>query len=219
VNTSLSPAAVVDISELVPQARHIHPAELAASDLLFDTSGRLRPITATSLLHDGKLVSALLDDGHRVWLWNTEPIIAVLPRETAPTLTFHERAFDAHDAVGWADGDPRVIDTVTWEPDDDNPIGWAVDQLARRGTLEPSASPPFTKRTWYSHIGVDFACSGATVDTSAHLSGFTLAEVEQIGARLTAPPVPRGGRPAGAALWRDPAPSMARRPEGRNPTR
>lgn len=204
MNAATPAAVALDVSELVPRARNIHPAELTTGDLLFDTSSRLHPITTTSLLHDGTLVSALLDDGHRVWLWNAEPIIAVLPRETMPTITFHERVFDPRDAAGWADGDPRVIDTVTWEPDDGNPIGWAVDQLARRGTLEPSASPPFTGRTWYSHTGVDFARSGATVDTSAHLSGFTLAEVEQIGARATAPPVPRGNRPAGAAMWQAP---------------
>jgi hypothetical protein len=146
-------------------------------------------------MHGGTAISALLDDGHRVWLWNAEPIIAVLAREAAPSVTFHERVFDPLDSEGWAAGDPRVIDTVTdtavWEPDDSNPIAWAVEQLGRRGTLETSSSPPFGLRTWYSHTGVDFARSGATVDTSAHLSGFTLAEAEAIGARVTASPSPR----------------------------
>lgn len=217
MNATTPAAVALDVSELVPQARHIHPAELVEGDLLFDTSGRLHPITATSLLHDGKLVSALLDDGHRVWLWNTEAITAVLVREPVPTLTFHERVFDPRDAAGWANGDPRVIDTDTdtimWEPDDGNPVGWALNQLDRHGTLEPSASPPFTERTWYSHTGVDFARSGATVDISAHLSGFTLAEVEQIGARLTAPPARRSDCDAGVAVWRTPAPSASRSAE------
>jgi hypothetical protein len=222
VNAEAPAAAALDVSELVPQARHIYPAKLVEGDLLFDTSGRLHPITTTSLLHDGKLVSALLDDGHRVWLWNAEPIIAILPRETPPSLTFHERVFDPSDTAGWANGDPRVIvtvtDTVWWEPDDGNPISWAVDQLGRRGTLKPSASPSFTERTWYSHTGVDFARTGATVDTSAHLSGFTLAEVEQIGDRITAPPAQRSGRDAGVAVWRAPA-SASRSPETRSPAR
>jgi hypothetical protein len=207
-------SAVIDIAELVPRARHIHPAELAAGDLLFDTTGRLHPIVNTTTMHGGQAISALLDDGHRVWLWNGQPIIAVLARETPPSVTFHERVFDPRDSAGWADGDPRVIDTVAdtavWEPDDGNPIAWAVEQLGRRGTLEPSSSPPFTMRTWYSHTGADFARSGATVDTSAHLAGFTLAEAEAIGARITAPP----RRPAAPApevsLWRTPALATSR---------
>jgi hypothetical protein len=210
---------MTDISELVPYARHIHPAELAAGDLLFDTGGALRAIAESTLLRDGKLVSALLDDGHRVWLWNAEPMIAILPRETPPSLTFHERVFDPSDTAGWANGDPRVIDadtdTVMWDPDDGNPISWAVDQLGRRGTLEPSASPPFTERTWFSHAGVDFARSGPTLDSSAHLSEFTLAAAEQIGARITAPHVRRLDRAAGVAVWRAPA-SASRSPEGRS---
>lgn len=185
-------SAVIDVAELVPCARHIHPAELAAGDLLFDTTGRLHPISDTRALHGGEAISAVLDDGHRVWLWNAEPIIAVLARETPPSVTFHERVFDPLDSEGWAAGDPRVIDTVTdtavWESDDGNPIGWAVEQLYRRGTLEASSSPPFTTHTWYSHTGADFARSGGTVDTSAHLAGFTLAEAEAIGARITTPP-------------------------------
>jgi len=83
------------------------------------------------------------------------------------------------------------LDVVEWEPDDGNPISWAVGMLDRRGTFEPSSSPPFTERTWYSGTGVDFARSGATVDVSSHLSGFTCAEVEQIGQRVTAPPAQR----------------------------
>jgi hypothetical protein len=206
--------AVIDVAELVPCARHIHPAELTAGDLLFDTTGRLHPITDTTTMHGGQAISVLLNDGHRVWLWNPEPIIAVLRRETTPSLTFHERVFDPLDSAGWAAGDPRVIDTVTdaavWEPDDGNPIAWAVAQLGRRGTLEPSSSPPFGLRTWYSHTGVDFARSGATVDTSAHLSGFTLAEAEAVGARITAPPRRPAASAPEASLMRAPVLAASR---------
>ncbi|OJV23042.1 MAG: hypothetical protein BGO26_01310 [Actinobacteria bacterium 69-20] len=211
---------VIDVAELVPCARHIHPAELTAGDLLFDTSGRLHPITDTTAMHGGNAISALLDDGHRVWLWNAEPIIAVLARETPPSVTFYERVFDPLDSAGWAAGDPRVIDIVTdtavWEPDDGNPIAWAVDQLGRHGTLEASSSPPFTTHTWYSHTGVDFARSGATVDTSAHLSGFTPAEAEAIGARITAPPRRTPTPAPEASLMRAPvlAASRGRAPGG-----
>lgn len=211
---------VIDVTELVPCARHIHPAELAAGDLLFDTGGRLHPITDTTEMHGGTAISALLDDGHRVWLWNAEPIIAVLPREAGPSITFYERVFDPRDSEGWAAGDPRVIDTVTdtavWESDDGNPIAWAVEQLGRRGTLEASSSPPFTTGTWYSHTGVDFARSGATVDTSAHLSGFTLAEAETIGARITAPPRRPDASAYEVSLTRAPAlaASRGRIPDG-----
>ncbi|MBN9610507.1 MAG: hypothetical protein J0I11_14460 [Actinobacteria bacterium] len=215
-----APSAVIDVAELVPCARHIHPAELTAGDLLFDMTGRLHPISDTRALHGGKAISVLLDDGHRVWLWNAEPIIAVLSRETPPSVTFHERVFDPLDSEGWAGGDPRVIDTVTdtavWEPDDGNPIAWAVEQLGRRGTLEASSSPPFTTRTWYSHTGADFAHSGATVDTSAHLSGFTLAEAEAIGARITAPPRRPAAPATEVSLRRTPslAASRGRAPGG-----
>ena len=205
---------VIDVAELVPCARHIHPAELTAGDLLFDTSGRLHSVTDTTEMHGGKAISAVLDDGHPVWLWNGQPIIAVLARETPPSVTFHERVFDPRDSAGWADGDPRVIDTETdtavWEPDDGNPIGWAVEQLGRRGTLEASSSPPFTTRTWYSHTGVDFARSGATVDTSAHLSGFTLAEAEAVGARITAPPRRPAASAPEASLMRAPVLAASR---------
>ena len=183
---------LVDIGEIVPQARHAYPVELAPGDLLFDASGAQQSIDKTTVLHDGKVVSAMLTSGHRVWLWSDEPIIAVLPRAIAPSITVYERVFDPEDEAGWANGDPRVIDsetqTRTWEPDDGNPIGWALDILNHNGTLEPPASPPFTERTWYSGSGIDFARSGATIDTSAHLAGLTLAEVEQIGAHITAPP-------------------------------
>lgn len=212
--SAASDVARVDVAELVPHARHIHPVELAADDLLFDATGRLYPITEASVMHGGKAISALMGDGHRVWLWNAHPIIAVLRRETAPSLTFHERVFDPRDSAGWASGDPRVIDTETdtavWEPVDGNPIGWAVEQLNRRGTLEPSSSPPFTMRTWYSHTGADFARSGATVDTSAHLAGFTLAEVEAIGGRVTAPPRRPDNTEQAASLWRGPVLSASR---------
>lgn len=212
--TAAASSAVIDIAELVPRARHIHPAELAAGDLLFDTTGRLHPIVNTTTMHGGQAISALLDDGHRVWLWNAEPIIAVLAREAPPSVTFHERVFDPRDSEGWAGGDPRVIDTVAdtavWGPDDGNLIAWAVEQVGRRGTLEPSSSPPFTMRTWYSHTGADFARSGATVDTSAHLAGFTLAEAEAIGARVTAPPRRPDNTEQAASLWRGPVLSASR---------
>lgn len=204
------PAAVheVDIAEVVPQARHIYPGELAVGDLLFDTRGALRSISETSAVHDGAVVSALLRDGHRIWFSGVEPIVAVLPRGTVPSITVYERVFDPADEIGWANGDPRVIDTETdvieWEPDDGNPVGWAVDVLNRRGTMEPSASPPFTERTWYSGAGIDFTHSGASVDLSAHLSGFTRAEVEQIGQRVTTPPAQRhaAGREANRSRLR-----------------
>ncbi|MBN9607911.1 MAG: hypothetical protein J0I11_01160 [Actinobacteria bacterium] len=189
------PPPPMDIAEVVPQARRAHPVELAPGDLLFDTTGTLQQIESTSVFHDGKIVSALLANGHRAWFWNDDPIIAVLPRTEAPTITVYERVFDPEDEAGWAQGNPRVMDTETethtWEPDDGNPISWAADILNRSGTLEPSSSPPFTQRTWYSGSGIDFARSGATVDTSAHLAGFTLAEAEQIGTRITTPPSPR----------------------------
>jgi hypothetical protein len=70
--------------------------------------------------------------------------------------------------------------------------------------VEPSSSPPFTERTWYSGCGIDFARSGATVDTSAHLSGFTLAEAEQIGIRITTPPTRRSSPAAQRGLSRNP---------------
>lgn len=198
----------VDIAVVVPRARHIYPRELAAGDLLFDTRGALRSISETSAVHDGAVVSALLHDGHRIWLSGVETIVAVLPRETPPSITVYERVFDPADEIGWAAGDPRVIDTekdvIEWEPDDGNPVGWAVDVLNRHGTIEPSSSPPFTERTWFSGSGVDFTRSGATVDTSAHLSGFTLAEVEQIGQRVTIPPAQRNavGRAANRSMLR-----------------
>ena len=194
----------VDVADVVPQARHLHPTELAQGDLLFDPSGALQPIAETAVLRDGKIVSALLTNRHRVWFWNDEPIVAVLPRTDAPTITVYERVFDPGDEIGWANGDPRVIDTetsvFTWEPDDGSPIGWALGILDRNGTSEPSSSPPFTERTSYSGTGVDFARSGATVDTSAHLSGFTRAEVEQIGIRVTAPRPRRHDGTAGRAF-------------------
>lgn len=182
----------VDIVEVVPQARHVHSVALAPGDLLFDTAGMPQQVDDVSLFHDGKIVCALLTNQHRVWLWNDVPIIAILPRTVLPSITVYERVFDSEDEAGWADGNPRVIDTETeahiWELDDGNPISWAADILNRSGTVEPSSSPPFTERTWYSGSGIDFARSGATVDTSAHLAGFTLAEVEQIGTRITTPP-------------------------------
>jgi len=204
------PAAAheIDIADVVPQARHIYPDELTAGDLLFDTRGALRSISETSAVHDGAVVSAVLDDGHRIWLSGVETIVAVLPRETVPSITVYERVFDPADEIGWANGDPRVIDTGTdiieWEPNDGNPVSWAVEVLNRRGTIEPSSSPPFTERTWYSGAGVDFARSGATVDVSAHLSGFTRAEVEQIGQRVTTPPTERhaAGREADRSILR-----------------
>jgi|ThiBio_1000_plan_1041568.scaffolds.fasta_scaffold03088_2 hypothetical protein len=186
---------LVGITEVVPRARHVHRVELSSGDLLFDTTGVLQAIEETSSFHDGKIVSALLANEHRVWFGNDKPIIAILPRTETPTLTVDERVFDPEDEAGWAHGNPRVMDSETdthrWEPDDGNPISWAADILHRHGTLEPSSSPPFTERTWYSGSGVDFARSGASVDTTAHLSGFTLAEAEQIGARITAPPSSR----------------------------
>jgi len=189
--SSASPPPV-DIAEVVPQARHVHPVELAPGDLRFDATGMLQQVDDVSLFHDGRIVSALLINRHRVWFWNDEPIIAVLPRTVLPTITVYERVFDPEDEAGWAAGNPRVMDSKTethrWEPDDGNPISWALDILSRNGTLEPSSSPPFTERTWYSGSGLDFARSGATVDTSAHLAGFTLAEVEQVGTRITTPP-------------------------------
>ena len=189
------PPPHVDIAELMPQARHVLPAELALGDLLFDTSGTLQRVDEISMFQSGKIISALLANNRRVWFRSDEPIIAVLPRTETPTITVYERVFDPEDEAGWAQGDPRVMGTETgthrWEPDDGNPINWALDVLGRSGTLEPSSSPPLTQRTWYSGSGIDFARSGATVDTSAHLSGFTLAEAEQIGTRITAPPSPR----------------------------
>lgn len=197
----------VNIADVVPQARHVYPAELAPGDLLFDTTGMLRQIESTLMFHDGKIVSALLTNRHRVWFWNDEPIIAILPRTVLPTITVYERLFDPEDEAGWAQGNPRVMDTETethrWEPDDGNPITWAANILNRNGTLEPSSSPPFTERTRYSGSGVDFARSGATVDTSAHLAGFTRAEVEQIGARITAPPTARLSGTVRAGLSRN----------------
>jgi hypothetical protein len=185
----------LDIASLIPNARRIHPVELEAGDLLFDTSGALHAVEQAATYRNGTVVATTLSNGHRVWFWNDEPIIAVLPRTVVPSIITYRRVFDPGDEAGWANGDPRTIDSeseqVTWEPDDGDPIRWAVDILNRNGTLEPSSSPPFTERTWYSGTGVDFARSGATVDTSAHLSGFTLAEIEQIGARVTAPPARR----------------------------
>jgi hypothetical protein len=200
------PPPQVDITNLVPQARHVLPRELAPGDLLFDASGMLQQVGEISVLHDQKIVSALLANNRRVWFRGDEPIIAVLPRTETPTITVYERVFDPEDEAGWAQGDPRVMDTETgthrWEPDDGNPINWALDVLGRCGTVEPSSSPPFTERTWYS--GIDFARSGATVDTSAHLSGFTLAEAEQIGTRITTPPTRRSSPVAQRGLSRNP---------------
>jgi hypothetical protein len=57
---------------------------------------------------------------------------------------------------------------------------------------------------------VDFARSGATVDTSTHLSGFTLAEAEAIGARITAPPCRTPTPAPEASLMRAPALAASR---------
>jgi hypothetical protein len=202
------PPPKVDLTDLVPQARLVLPVELTPGDLLFDTSGILQQVSEISVLHDQKIVSALLANNHRVWFRGDEPIIAVLPRTESPTITVYERVFDHEDEAGWAQGNPRVMDTETathrWEPDDGNPINWALDVLGRSGTVEPSSSPPFTERTWYSGSGIDFARSGATLDTSAHLSGFTLAEAEQIGIRITTPPTRRSSPVAQRGLSRNP---------------
>lgn len=214
-NLQTADAPPVDVTDVVPQARHVHPVELAPGDLLFDTTGTLQQIEETSSFHDGKIVSALLANGHRVWFWNDESIIAALPHTEAPTITVYEQVFDPEDEAGWAQGNPCVMDTETethtWEPGDGNPINWALDILTRSGTLEPSSSPPFTQRTWYSGSGIDFARSGAAIDTSEHLSGFTLAEVEQIGTRVTAPPSLRPSPDLWADLSRSPRDDSRRR--------
>lgn len=180
-----------DVAELVPYARHVHPIELAPGDLLFDTAGALHAITGAQSYRDGSIVTAEQDNAHRVWFSNDDPIIAILRRDERPTLTVHDRVFAPQDDPSWEGGDPAVINTdsdvIIWEPDDGNPASWAADQLGRLGTIEPSASPPFTERTWYSNTWTNFDRDGATVETSAHLSGFTRAEVEAIGARITAP--------------------------------
>jgi hypothetical protein len=183
-----------DLADVVPNARHVHPVELAVGDVLFDNTGPMRRITETTTFQDGRIVSALQDNNHRVWFWNDEPITAILQRTERPSLTCYARVHDASDEEGWAAGDPAVIATeqesMTWEPDDGDPIVWAVDALTGWGTLEPSSSPPYDQRTWYSTTWTDWQRLGANVEVSAHLEGFTRAEAEQIGRRVTAPPAP-----------------------------
>ena len=184
-----------DLTDLVPNARRAHPSELAVGDALFDNTGAVHQIRETTTFQDGWLVSALQDNRHRVWFFNDEPITAVLQRPERPSLTCYARILDASDEKGWAAGDPAVIDTeqesMAWEPDDGNPVTWAVQALQGWGTLQPSSSPPYDQRTWYSTTWTDWQRLGATVDVYAHLAGFTRAEAEQIGLRVTAPPAPR----------------------------
>jgi len=188
-----------DLADLVPNARRLHPSELAVGDALFDNTGAVHPITELTMFQDGRLVSALQDNRHRVWFFDDEPITAILQRPDRPSLTCYARVLDASDEEGWAAGDPAVIDTeqesMGWEPDDGNPVTWAVQALRGWGTLEPSSSPPYDQRTWYSTTWTDWQRAGATVDVSAHLAGFTRAEAEQIGLRATAPPGPRQPAP------------------------
>jgi len=183
-----------DLAFVVPNARRVHPAELAVGDALFDNTGAVHRVTEATTFQDGRIVSALQDNGHRVWFWNDEPITAILHRAQRPSLTCYARVLDASDEEGWATGDPAVIDTeqesMTWEPDDGNPVTWAIEALKGWGTLDPSSSPPYDQRTWYTTTWTDWQRLGATVDVSAHLTGFTHAEAEQIGQRVTAPPAP-----------------------------
>jgi hypothetical protein len=181
-----------DLADLVPNARRVRPSELAVGDALFDNTGAVHRVTEATAFQDGRIVSILQDNAHRVWFWNDEPITAILQRPERPSLTCYARVLDASDEDGWAAGDPAVIDTeqesMTWEPDDGNPITWAVQALHGWGTLQPSSSPQYDQRTWYSTTWTDWQRAGATVDVSAHLAGFTRAEAELIGDRVTAPP-------------------------------
>lgn len=184
--------ALPDVTDLVPHARRVNPRELVAGDAVFETTGAVHRITEVNTVHDGRVVSIRHEAGHRLWFWDDEPIVAVLDRAAAPTLTRFARTLDPDDEDGWASGDPAVIDTeresLIWEPDDGDPVRWAVAALHDWGTIEPSCSPPYTLRTWYTAEWTDWARHGATVDVSAHLASFTRAEAEAIGERVTAAP-------------------------------
>jgi hypothetical protein len=194
-----------DLADLVPNARRVHPSELVVGDALFDNTGSLHPVAEITTFQDNKLVSALQDNAHRVWFFDDEPITAILQRPDRPSLTCYARVLDISDEEGWAGGDPAVIDTeqesMTWEPDDGNPVTWAVQALQGWGTLQPSSSLPYDQRTWYSTTWTDWQRAGTTVDVSAHLAGFTRAEAEQIGLRVTAPPA--SPRPAAVTRLAD----------------
>ncbi len=194
-----------DLADLVPNARRVHPSELAVGDAPFDNTGAVHRVTETTTFQDGRIVSALQDNAHRVWFWNDEPITAILQRPERPSLTCYARVLDATAEDGWAAGDPAVIGTeqesMTWEPDDGNPVTWAVQALHGWGTGQSSSSPPYGQRTWYSTTWTDWQRLGATVDVSAHLAGFTRAEAQEIGRRVTAPPAPP--RPAAVTRLAD----------------
>lgn len=185
-------SALPDVTDLVPHARRVHPGELVAGDAVFDTTGAVHRITEVNTVRDGRVVSIRHEAGHRLWFRDDEPIVAVLDRADAPTLTRFARILDPDDEDGWASGDPAVIATeresLIWEPDDGDPVRWAVAALHNWGTIEPSCSPPYTQRTWYTAEWTDWARNGATVDVSAHLAGFTRAETTAIGERVTAAP-------------------------------
>jgi hypothetical protein len=80
-------------------------------------------------------VRVLCEGLRQRWFVADGPITAILDRPSPPVIRARADVLDPQDAIGWARGDPAIMQTerrwLVCAPDDGNPIGIAVHVLEK----------------------------------------------------------------------------------------
>jgi hypothetical protein len=103
--------SALELADVVPGARRIHPRDLQRGDRIFDATGETLRIKQVELLGRGAVVRVVCENMGQRWFVADEPITAIVDRPRPPTIRARADVLDPDDDIGWALGEPAILET------------------------------------------------------------------------------------------------------------